>query len=90
VVTSDEGPFVRTRAEPDRKRLGPRLGKDVNKVAQAVLSTFCPHLPLSLAPNDDHFSVELSYDIYRNVFVLSDTCASFHLAVLRQRTRAVN
>jgi isoleucyl-tRNA synthetase len=38
VVTSDEGPFVRTRAEPDRKRLGPRLGKDVNKVAQAVLN----------------------------------------------------
>jgi len=37
VVTSDEGPFVRTRAEPERKLLGPRLGKDLNKVAQAVL-----------------------------------------------------
>jgi isoleucyl-tRNA synthetase len=44
VVTSDEGPFVRTRAEPDRKRLGPRLGKDVNKVAQAVLNLSHEHI----------------------------------------------
>jgi len=46
VVTSDEGPFVRTRAEPERKLLGPRLGKDLNKVAQAVLGMFSSFLDL--------------------------------------------